>query len=149
MLETVLEPAIKAPSAPMVELINGKALPKVPANNSALATGILATSDKFTPELIKILTIGIVKTSTKPAPKTVLVDSLKALFSALPGFLVCRAAATKALITNKPPGKYRGLKLALTSASPKAVVKSNVALVNKDSNPANTLEHTSKTATSK
>ena len=88
MLDTVLEPAIKAPNAPMVGLINGKTLPKVPENNSALATGILATSDKFMPELIKILTIGIVKISTKPAPSTVLPDSLKALFSALTDFLV-------------------------------------------------------------
>src|SRR5690606_19824692 len=105
MLETVLEPAIKAPSAPMVELINGKALPKVLAN--------------------------------------------KALFRALLGFLVCNAAAIKALITNNPPGKYKGLELALISASPKTAVKSNVTLVSKDSNPANTLEQTSKSATSK
>ena len=135
--------------APMVELISRKALPNVPVNNSALATGILATSDRLTPELIKIRTIGMVKISTNPALKTVLLDSLKASPSARVGFLVCTKAAIKALINNRPPGKYKGLKPALISASPKIVLKSSVALLSKSLKSANILEHTSNSATSK
>ncbi|CSB48195.1 Uncharacterised protein [Vibrio cholerae] len=79
MLETVLEPAMKAPSAPTVALSIGKASPTKPAAKLAVVTGILAKSAPLTPELMKIRTIGMVNTSTKPAPIKVLVDSPNAL----------------------------------------------------------------------
>ncbi len=78
MFDTVLEPAIKAPSAPMVALSAGKNSPTSPAAKLAVVTGMLARSAPLTPELMKMRTMGTVKISTKPAPIRVRLDSLTA-----------------------------------------------------------------------
>ncbi len=80
--------------------------------------GMLGKSAVFTPELIKILTIGMVNKSTKPAPNKIRLDSLKAERNS-GHFMRCKKYALQATKTKIPPGKYSGMKSALIPASPK------------------------------
>ncbi len=51
-LLTVLEPAMKAPSAPVTPAKNGQTLPTFPATHSAMARGMASCPAAFTSELM-------------------------------------------------------------------------------------------------
>ncbi|MNY39667.1 hypothetical protein D3C86_1743660 [compost metagenome] len=104
MFDTVLEPAIKAPSAPMVALRAGKNSPTSPAAKFAVVTGMLARSAPFTPELMKMRTMGTVKMSTKPAPSRVRLDSPIARPKGARE-RDCSKVASRAQSTSRPPGR--------------------------------------------
>src|SRR5690606_5219637 len=75
MLLTVFEPAMKAPSAPTEGASSGYTSPTLSATHCAIAIGMLGRSAALTPELIRMRTIGTVKSSTKPAPSRTRDDS--------------------------------------------------------------------------
>ena len=78
--------------------------PTPSATSCAMATGIETRSDSLTPELMRIRTIGIVNSSTKPAPKMVLEDSTKAAFTC-GARIRCRKIVQITAIRMMPPGR--------------------------------------------
>ena len=104
MLLTVFEPAMKAPSAPTEGASSGYTLPTLSATQRAIAIGMLGRSAAFTPELIRMRTIGTVNSSTKPAPSSTREDSPTA-FTSERACMPCRNTVISTTATRMPPGR--------------------------------------------
>ncbi|MNR32069.1 hypothetical protein D3C85_1496270 [compost metagenome] len=108
---------MKAPMAPTVGAMKAYTPPKVSATKRAIAIGMLSSWARLTPELIMMRTIGMVNTSTKPAPSSTLVDSPMAVLMSFQ-LMRCRKKVTITTITRMPPGRYSGSMAAVMPASP-------------------------------
>ncbi|MNY19914.1 hypothetical protein D3C86_1533710 [compost metagenome] len=91
--------------------------PTLSATQRAIRIGMLARSAPLTPELIRIRTIGTVNSRTKPALSRTPEDSLTARPRSRI-FILWKKKVASTTATRIPPGKYSGMKLALTPVSP-------------------------------
>ena len=107
-LLTVLDPAMKAPRAPVTPANIGHTCPTLLATHSAMAMGMEKKPAPFTSELMYTRTMGTVKTNTNPAPRRTRLDSDTARMSAGP-LIRCKKKVMATTTIKTKPGRYNGV----------------------------------------